>query len=327
MNTIFQIDPGLDIPIYQQLVDKIRMAAKMGTLQPGQQLPTVQELAKTMGLAKGTIKRAYDELEHQGVLEKIQGRGTFVCYQPANSDSRKEQAMAAIEALLDRLEGMGFSPAEIGIFLSLKQRERTEKMSALKVALVECNPECLSQLAEQMRLVKDVDLYSYLLKTVEEYPYNLDEDMDLVITTGNHGDYIESILPDRKKLARVALRLSLESLSGIVRLRPGERVGILSSSARFGELMLDTCRKYTQKVNLDTPRQFSPELNVTEYLQDKDTVLVPKGYEKYCSPETARLLQRLEKKGKLILCSYEMDEGSVLHLEEKLQRLHRKKML
>jgi len=325
MKTIFQVDPGLDIPIYQQLADRVRMAARMGTLQPGQQLPTVQELAQTMGLAKGTIKRAYDELEHQGVLEKIQGRGTFVCYQPANSDSRKEQAMAAIDGLLDKLESMGFSQAEIGIFLSLKQRERTEKMSALKVALVECNPECLSQLAEQMRVVKDVDLYSYLLKAVEDYPYNLDEDMDMIITTGSHGDYIESILSDRKKLARVALRLSLESLAGIVRLRPGERAGILSGSARFGELMLDTCKRYTQRVVLETPRQFSPELNVAEYLKDKDMVLVPKGYEKYCSPETARILQRLEKKNKLILCSYEMDEGSMLHLEEKISQLHKEK--
>ncbi|MBO5868052.1 MAG: GntR family transcriptional regulator [Oscillospiraceae bacterium] len=325
MKSIFQVDPSLDVPIYQQLADRVRMAARMGTLRPGQQLPTVQELANTMGLAKGTIKRAYDELELQGVLEKIQGRGTFVCYQPANSDSRKEQAMAAIDDLLDKLEGMGFSQTEIGIFLNLKQRERTEKLSALKVALVECNPECLSYLAEQLRSLKDIDLCSYLLKTVEEYPYNLDEDMDLVITTGNHGEYIESILPDRKKLALVALQLSLESLAGIVRLRPGERVGILSGSARFGELMLGTCKRYTQKVNLEKPRLFSPELNVAEYLKDKDVVLAPKGYERYCSPETARLLQRLEKKGKLILCSYELDEGSMLHLEEKLKQIQTKK--
>lgn len=325
MKKIFQVDPGLDIPIYQQLADKIRMAAKKGVLIAGQQLPTVQELADTMGLAKGTIKRAYDELEHQGVLEKVRGRGTFVCYQPANSDSRKEQAMAAIDGLLDKLEEMGFTQAEISIYLSLKQRERTEKMSALKVALVECNPECLSQLAEQMRQVRNVDLYSYLLKAVEEYPYNLDEDVDMVITTGNHGDYIESILSDRKKLARVALRLSVDSLAAIVRLGAGERVGILSGSARFGELMLRTCKQYARRAILDTSRQFSPELDVVAYLKDKDFVLVPKGYEKYCSPETARLLQRMENKGRLIICSYEMDEGSMLNMEEKLTQLYQEK--
>lgn len=63
MKSIFQIDPNLDIPIYQQLVDKIRAGTKMGTLVPGQQLPTVQELASELSIARGTIKRAYDELD------------------------------------------------------------------------------------------------------------------------------------------------------------------------------------------------------------------------------------------------------------------------
>ena len=68
MNMIFQIDPNLEVPIYQQLVDKIRSAVRMGALVPGQQLPTVQEVAQSLSIARGTIKRAYDELEHLGVL-------------------------------------------------------------------------------------------------------------------------------------------------------------------------------------------------------------------------------------------------------------------
>ena len=87
MELSFQIDSNLDIPIYQQLVDTIRFAARKETLLPGQKLPTVQELSQRLGIARGTIKRAYDELEHQGLIEKIQGRGTFICYQPANSGS------------------------------------------------------------------------------------------------------------------------------------------------------------------------------------------------------------------------------------------------
>lgn len=322
MNPIFQIDPNLDIPIYQQLVDKIRTGAKMGTLTPGQQLPTVQELASELSIARGTIKRAYDELEHQGVLEKVQGRGTFICYQPGNSDSRKEQAMAAIDSMLEQLENMGFSQTEISIFIDLKRRERTNRLAVLKVALVECNPESLSQLAEQLRSVQGIELYAYLLKTVEEYPYNLDDDVDLAITTGSHAKYIESILPDKNKLARIALRLSLNSLAEIVSLEPGMRVGVLSGSTRFGELMADTCRRYGRDLQLQQPCQFTPGLDVAAYLQDVDAVLVPKDYEKYCSAETA---QRL-KAAKLVLCHYELDEGSSLHLEEKLQQLREEKL-
>ena len=100
MDSIYKINPELTVPIYQQLVDAIRTAIKRGTLTAGQQLPTVQEVTERLGIARGTIKRAYDELERLGLVEKVQGRGTFVCYQPASSGSRKEQAMAAIDAML-----------------------------------------------------------------------------------------------------------------------------------------------------------------------------------------------------------------------------------
>jgi len=322
MTEFFKIDSNLDVPIYQQLVDRVRTGVKMGVLKPGQQLPTVHDLAVALSLAKGTIKRAYDELEYQGVLEKVQGRGTFIRYQPGNSESRKEQAMAAIDELLERLEEMGFSQTEIGIFIDLKRRERTNRLSVLKIALVECNPEALAQLAEQLRSVQGIELFAYLLKTVEEYPYNLDDDVDLVITTGSHAQYIESVLPDKNKLSRIALRLSLDSLASIVALEPGMRVGVLSGSSRFGELMTDTCRQYGRGLQLIEACQFNPSLNVAAYLQNVDAVLVPKDYEKYCSADTARKL----KDARLVLCHYELDEGSSLHLEEKLQQLRETKL-
>lgn len=321
----FEINPQLDIPIYQQIVDKVRSAVKMGTLCPGQQLPTVQEMAQQLSIARGTIKRAYDELEHLGLIEKIQGRGTFISYQPANSGSRKEQAMAAIDEMLDKLEGMGFSPMEINIFLTLKQRERTEDLSVVKVAVVECNPENLFQLTEQLRSLKGIELYSYLLESVQEYPYKLDEDMDLVITTAEHGETLQSILPDKKKIALVALRLSMETLSGIMKLRSGSSVGIVGSSKRFADLLYHSCRQYTKNLAFASPCLFEGTEDLQAYLSGKDAVLVPGGYEKYCTPAQRESLLAFEKKGRIVPCSYEMDEGSLLHLEEKLQQLRQDK--
>lgn len=327
MELYFRIDPQLDIPIYRQLVDKIRTAVKKGELVPGQKLPTVQELAEELSVAKGTIKRAYDELERHGLLEKIQGRGTFVCYQPANSGSRKEQAMGAIDELLDKLEDMGFSPMEINIFLTLKQRERSENLSVMKVAVLDCNPENLSQMSEQLRHIKGIELYSYLLDGVRQYPYKLDEEMDLVITTAEHSEFLESVMSDSRKIARVAIRLSLQTLSGIVKLRSGERVGILTASAKFGDMIYGSCHSHARNVAYTQPQIFSGELDMTAYLADKDAVLVPKNYEKYCSDEASQMLQDFAKQKKLIHCVYEMDDGSVMYLEEKLQQLRREKTM
>lgn len=327
METLFQINPQLDIPIYQQLVDTIRAAVKKGSLVAGQQLPTVQEMSQKLSLARGTIKRAYDELEHQGVLEKIQGRGTFICYQPANSGSRKEQAMAAIDSMLDSLEEMGFSATEINIFLTLKLRERSQDLSTVKVAVVECNPENVSRLSEQLRRIKGIELYSYLLDTIREYPYKLDEDMDLVVTTAEHAPYLESILADRQKLARVALRMSLDTLTRVMKLKAGETVGILCSSSRFGDLVYHSCRSYSRHVAYCKPQVLDPKLDVASWLADKDGVLAPVGYEKYCTESVAQILRKAEQDGKLILCSYEMDEGSSLLLEEKLNQIREGKKM
>ena len=327
MELYFQIDSQLNIPIYQQLVDKIRAAVKKGDMVPGQKLPTVQELADQIGVAKGTVKKAYDELQHSGLLEKIQGRGTFVCYQPAESGSRKEQAMAAIDGLLDKLEEMGFSATEINIFLTLKQRQREENLSTVKVAVVECNPENLSNMADQLRSVKGIELYSYLLDGVQAYPYKLDEEMDLVITTAEHAEYLESILPDRKKIAKVALRLSISTISGVVKLRAGERVGILCCSSRFGDILYRHSRKYATKATFTQPQMFSADLDMDAFLADKDAVLLPENFEKYCSAEAAQKLLDFAKKSRLVRCAYEMDEGSFLLLEEKLQQLRQGKIM
>lgn len=319
MESIYKINHELDVPIYQQLVDGIRAAIKTGALTPGQQLPTVQEVTEKLGIARGTIKRAYDELERDDLVEKVQGRGTFVRYQPANSGSRKERAMAAIDAMLKQLEDMGLSSAEINIFLNLKLRQWAEQETHVKVALVECNPENLSQVSEQVRHINGVDLYAYLLENVQQYPYKLGEDFDLVVTTSAHGDYLDSILPIKKQLARIALRPSARYLSHIIKLRPGEKLGIIGYSQRFGQLVYTTCKTYAEETEVAQPLTFTTEAELKQYLEGKSVVLVPKSYEKYFSAGAVEILRGYD--GELVECYYEMDEGSVLYLESKIKRL------
>ena len=322
---LFHVDPVSGIPIYQQLVDEIRSAIKTGKLPTGAQLPTVLAMADSLDLARGTVKRAYDELERLGLVEKVQGRGTFVCYRSPEAAGRKERAMAAIDALLDEMEALGFPPAEVSIFLNLKLRERAERLADLRVAVVECNPETLSQLSDQLRALEGLELYSYLLSHVEAYPYNLGEEMDLVVTTVEHAAYIQSVLPEEKKIARIALRLSPASMAGIVKLRAGESLGILSCSQRFGALLYEACAAYTENVAVDRPRLLSEVEDWKGYLRGKTAILVPEGVEKYAGEEALAQLRSFASGGKVIRCAYEMDQGSLLYLQEKLNRLREKK--
>ncbi len=324
MDSIYRINPELNIPIYRQLVDSIRAAIKKGTLAAGQQLPTVQEMSLDLGISIGTIKRAYDELEREGILEKGQGRGTFVKYQPSPA-SRKEQAMAAIDRLLNDMEEMGLTPAEINIFLNLKLRERAEQERLVKIAMLECNPENLSQIAEQMRQIGGVELHAHLMDSVEQYPYKIGEDMDLVVTTAIHAQEAEALLPIPKRVIRVGLRLTPACLAEIVKLRKNQVTGILCYSPRFGALLRSTCGLYAEDVKVAEPVEFSPELDMEAFLRGKDAVLVPRDYERYCTAQSAAALKRF--RGRLIECAYEMDEGSVLYLQEKVKRILEAKII
>ena len=75
------------------------------------------------------------------------------------------------------------------------------------------------------------------------------------------------------------------------------------------------------------PKILDEELNIDRFLHGKTAVLVPDEFEKYASSEIARRLQRFSRKGRLIRCSYEMDEGSFLYLEERIRRAQEEKAI
>jgi GntR family transcriptional regulator len=75
---IFQIDFKSGTPVYLQLVDQIRYAAASGALKSGEPLPPIRTLAEQMRVNRNTVAKAYAELESQGVIQTIQGKGCFL---------------------------------------------------------------------------------------------------------------------------------------------------------------------------------------------------------------------------------------------------------
>ncbi len=73
-----QIQPGDELPIYRQLMRQVTEAVAGGRLKPGEKLPSQRELAEQLVISHLTVKKAYDELEREGVIETRRGRGTFV---------------------------------------------------------------------------------------------------------------------------------------------------------------------------------------------------------------------------------------------------------
>jgi len=81
------------VPIYVQLREQILAAIGRGALKPGAQLPTMRQVAVALKIDLNTVQRAYAELEREGVLETVRGRGSFVVQNlPSSSKTRRADA-------------------------------------------------------------------------------------------------------------------------------------------------------------------------------------------------------------------------------------------
>ena len=94
---IFQVDFKSGKPVYLQLVDQIRYAAAAGTLRPGEPLPSIRPLAEELRVNRNTIAKAYAELEGQGVIETIPGKGCFLKKSDSPFNKQVRQKLLAAE--------------------------------------------------------------------------------------------------------------------------------------------------------------------------------------------------------------------------------------
>jgi GntR family transcriptional regulator len=88
---VVTVDPRDATPIYAQLERGLRAAIAAGRLRPGDQLPTVRQLAVDLRVNANTVARVYAELERSGVLETRRGVGSFITAGPAQAQSPRER--------------------------------------------------------------------------------------------------------------------------------------------------------------------------------------------------------------------------------------------
>ncbi len=93
-----QINNSSDDPIYLQIKNQIKAQIISGELQVGEQLPSIRFLAKELRVSMITAKRAFDELELDGFINSVQGKGNFVAAQ--NKELIREEYLKRIEAKL-----------------------------------------------------------------------------------------------------------------------------------------------------------------------------------------------------------------------------------
>lgn len=102
-------------PAYLQIVEQIKFGVAMGRLKTGAQLPSIRELAEQLRINRNTVAKAYGELEHEGVVETIQGKGVFVKSGGTQlaKGARESNVAAALDAAIVQAHHMRIGKEEL----------------------------------------------------------------------------------------------------------------------------------------------------------------------------------------------------------------------
>jgi GntR family transcriptional regulator len=115
MSSVFTVDPHSGVPIYLQLIEQIKRSVALGVLAPGEQLPTVKQLATDLTLNPNTVARVYRELERDGIIETSPGRGSFIRGNGGVGNALRaaaDVAAAAIDSAVREAKSIGIEPAQ-----------------------------------------------------------------------------------------------------------------------------------------------------------------------------------------------------------------------
>ena len=124
---LFHINFKSGKPVYLQLVDQVRAAAASGAVQPGDPLPSIRPVAEELRVNRNTVAKAYTELESQGVIETLAGKGCFISANnsPLKKDVRKKMIADAIDEAVIQAHHLQINKSE---FLRLAE----ERFDALQ---------------------------------------------------------------------------------------------------------------------------------------------------------------------------------------------------
>lgn len=100
-------------PIYEQIKDGLRQLMVTGALREGEKLPSVRALAASLAINPNTIQRAYMELESEGYIYSVAGKGSFAANRTEVDQARREQLLKQIDKAVRELRFLGVSREEL----------------------------------------------------------------------------------------------------------------------------------------------------------------------------------------------------------------------
>jgi DNA-binding transcriptional regulator YhcF (GntR family) len=234
------VDKSSKIPLYLQMKDLIQYYISTGTFRESQQLPTISELAKQVGITFETVRKAYNELERDGLIESTRGRGTFVSGHGRKRTSAvphktmEPELAQSLKLTVKQLLEQGNDASKLTRLFQKTLREAIAEQPRQMIIFTECNQLQVRTISETLAESLRVEIKPVLLDKLKDEirrSWQRAIEPSAVVTTGFHLKEVRQLLSDT--------RIPVDFV--ITRMSPQTRRALdaFDKSARFGFVCRD----------------------------------------------------------------------------------------
>lgn len=327
---ILVIDKTSHIPIADQVANNISNQILSGERLPGEKLPAEREIAKCLGISRGTVKRAYEKLLQSKAIEIRQGSGSYVLENGKILEmNKKKEALEIISFMISRLQSIGLSDKEILNLVNLHISAQ-DSIRKLSIMVVSNNHEILMALEKQLSYFSSISLFSFTLSyftlnTIKknQSPIELLFNYDLIIATSIDFKLVLEIAPIyARKIIEANISPFSETLIALSKLPRDSRFNIVYQTPVFLELVKNTLLNMGFKKNHFFEfhdYEYRPKCHFDNHV---NVILNFNASPVYVNSDFAESNQTfLNQGGVIIRFEYRIDRNSLIEIEDKIQRL------
>ncbi|MDR0879444.1 MAG: GntR family transcriptional regulator [Clostridioides sp.] len=330
MNQVISLDEKTSTPVYRQICASIIEMKKNGILKENDKLPTERSLSEQLGVSRGTVKKAYADLMKDGYIVSKRGNGTYISSKGSHRGIDKD-GLKVVDTI-EELKKFGYSYDEIKVIFDLFMSRMENGFEMVNIAIVDCNQEALTALKRRFLILKNVNLTTVLLSDVREFKYPVDvfKKFDLIVTTKTHYLELHTILNGiGDKIVKTVLSADKETVINLAGIKDPENTGIITKSVRFAEII----KSNLYSLSIDVPEEnfvSSDEQSVDsilEFIEGKKYLVVPPMYSIDFKLSGNSILEFVREDGEPIIFKYNIEDGSMIYVEEKIKEIREKKFL
>lgn len=305
------------IPIYAQVKNYILKDIKKGILKTGDKLPTERELSQKLNVSRNTISTAYNLLEQEGVLISYQGRGTFVAEEDKTwqQDRAKTKVVQLVDIALEKAIEEGLSTKEFILLVQERVKEKEEFIKNISSVFIECNIEQARFFSEELSKITNFQVHPATvsdLKDRNEYVQKVIDQSNVIITTFNHVNEVESLVGDaNKEVIGVASNPNLETIVKVAKYPKGTRFGQISLSKEFHFKVQYALKSAGLDHIIIYDTTSSKKEDILDVADKSDVIIVSPG-------RVTEVKKLIGEEKEIIRFDYVLDQGSVKAILSKI---------